>query len=213
MPITREQFSRIRRCDLETAMARALVELVRGRSFTAPGGPVRLLEVYEEWPDLNDGNVAPAACVLPDGDLTISAPQATPALMEDTWERQGEPGFGLYKLGEGTKDFLLEVRASSPEERSAVVGGLEDLLAVDPEVLMTDQGTRYGVVVELGDYYRVPARFTLLSSRKLDDSDSAAKNIEEAQLVVRCDAPKVIVGPVQPFKLNLVVSTGEGPIP
>jgi len=212
MPITREEFSRRRTCDLETAMARGLKRLLEAAVFPAPGGPVRFLEVFDEWPGLNDGNVAPAACVLPDNDITYSAPENTPALLEDTWERRGEPGFGLYKLSEGTKDLVVQARATTGAERTAIKGGIEEMF-VDPRVLMTDEGVRYGIITTLPDYYGVPARYTLISSRKPDDADSAARNIEEAEFVVRCEAPHVVVGPVQPFKLKMVVDVGDGPIP
>jgi len=212
MPITREEFSRRRTTDLETAMARGLKAVLQDAVFPAPGGTVRLLAVFDEWPGLNDGNVAPAACVLPNNDITYASPQNTPALLEDTWERRGEPGFGLYKLSEGTKDFVVQVRASTGPERAAIKGGVEEMF-VDPQVLMTDAGVRYGIIRELADYYRVPARYTLISSRKPDDAESAARNVEEAEFVIRCDAPHVVVGPVQPFKLKVVVDVVEGPIP
>jgi hypothetical protein len=212
--LPREAYSRKQTTDLETAMATALVAYLGGLSFPGPGGgpPIQLLQVFEEWAGFNDGDVPMAACVLPDGEIVYAPGQGTPTLLEDTWEPQGQAGWGLYRLSEATREFKVVARAPTGAERNAIKAGVETAF-VDPQVLMRPSGARYGILLDLPDYFGLRARFTITSSRKLDDGTNAISNIQEAEFTIRAEAPHVVVGPVQPLVLRTTVTVGEGPIP
>ncbi len=208
MPISREQYSRTRTTDLETSMALAIARLVGGTLFPGPGGigTIAFVRVYEEWADFNQDAVTPAAAVLPEGELMYGPSHMTPALLEDTWEPRGESGFGLYELSEASRSFQLTARAASASERDALKAGIEELFVLRPDVLMKPQGQRYGLISTMPEYYGLPVRLSLGSSHKGDDPDSVQKNIWEALFTVRAEAPHVVVGPVQPFRIKVVVS-------
>lgn len=214
MGITREQFSRRATLDLETALAAAIRRRLLEATFPGAGGVglVKFTEVFDEWPAQDDQYVAPAACVLPDGELMYGPSHPTPTLLEDTWEVRGEPGWGLYELSEASQSFEVVARAPTGAERNALKAGVETLFQ-DPRVLSVPSGARYGVLLGLPEYYGLQARFSIGASRKLDDGESAQKNIWQAQFTIRAEAAQVVVGPVQPFTLKTVVTECSGPIP
>ena len=196
-----DDYPRKQATDIETAMARAIARRLEEASFPLLAPPGKLLKVFDEWADYMDGNVAPSACVMPDGDLVFAPGQGTPTLLEDTWWPKGQPGWGLYKLSEATREFKVVARAATGAERNAVKAGV-DVLFFDPKMIGRPGGDRFGVLVQLDDYFCLPARLTLTASRKLDGADNAAKNIQEAEFTIRCEAAQVKVAPVQPFTLK-----------
>lgn len=214
MPISISQFSRKQSLDLETAMARAIVNFLSAQAYPGAAGIglIRFAQVFEEWPGSNDEFVSPGVCVLPDGELAYGPSHPTPRLLEDTWENPGEAGFGLYELSEASMAFQVVVRAPTGPERNALKAGIEQLF-VDPQVLMVPTGARYGVLANMPEYFGLNCRLSLGSSRKLDGADNAMKNINEAQFVIRAEAPHVRVGPVQPLTLKIVETDSLGPIP
>ena len=44
-------------------------------------------------------------------------------------------------------------------------------------------------------------------------ADSAAKNIWEARIAIRAQAPQVVLAAVTPFRITIVEETGTGDIP
>jgi hypothetical protein len=193
--------------DLETAMSLAVARAI-DRKYVGPDGrrPLSFQRVFKEWPTFNDEWVNPSAVVLPDGDLLYGPSHMTPTLMEDTWEVRGEPGFGLYKLDEATKEFDIGIRARTQAERNALKAGIEQIFVDDAIILAPlANKARNGIIVPMPEYWGLSCRLHLVSSRKLDDAAAAAANRWEALIHVRADAPHVKLGIVQPFRLSLKV--------
>lgn len=205
MAKTPQQYSRSQSLDLRAAMATALAKKLRETEFPTPaGGTIRFAEVFDAWPRYTDRHVAPAACVLPSSWI-YDAARMTPTLLEDTWEPKGAVGFGLYKLADITADFDIMIRAPSDAERSVLIAGLEQIW-VAPEVLMDPlQGARYGVLLEMPEYWNVCAGFALKSARVLDDETRAMREHREAILTVTGQAPQVKLAPVRPLSLTVRV--------
>lgn len=212
MPVfTPQQFSRSQSVDLETACALALIRWI-DQPYPAPGGgpaQIKLAQVFEDWATFQDNFVSPGAVVEPDGELLYGPGQTEPRLMEETWEPQGGVGFGLYVLSEATKDFTLTVRSSNQAERNALKAGIEAAF-VDPAVLLAPPlGARYGVVVQVPEYWDLPFTLKLLGSRKPDDAQKAAANIWDAEFRVAVQARHVKLGPVRPFVCRLTEKVGD----
>lgn len=224
---TVEQYSRKQTEDLETSISQA-VQAVLSRSFVGPGGSgviaIQPDQFFTDWADMNDNFVDPSAAIMPDGELKYGPSHPTPVLLEETWEPPGEQGFGLLELSEASREFEIAVRTGSAAARSALKAGIETAFQ-DPRGLTelgpggiigstrTAGGDRYGVVVQaMPSYWSLGCRLTLLGSRKIDDSDSASRNIWEARFRVMAEAPHVRLQVVQPMrvKIRLVEEDAEG---
>jgi hypothetical protein len=188
-------------------MALALARKLRAAVFPRPsGGQLRFAEVFESWPDYTQRFVPPAACVLP-GSWPYDAARMTPTLLEDTWEPHGDVGFGLYKTADISADFEINIRATSDAERAVLLAGLEDIWVAD-EVLMDHiSGARYGVLIEMTEYWGVCAGFALKSARVVDNEDMAIRNHREAIITVTGQAPQVKLAPVRPLKLTVRIDS------
>jgi len=214
MAFSREDYSRKQTVDLTTAMSQAIADRLTACAWPGPGGQgtIQLKRVFTDWPTFNDEFVPPSGCILPDPPLVYGPSHPTPRLLEETWEPQGQLGFGLYELQEATRDVEVVVRAPTSAERQALLAGIETTFQ-DPRLLMWRRGARNGVFVPMPGYFGIPCRLTFLSSQKHDDQDTAARNQNEATFVVRAEAKHVMLGPVAPFTLKTVMKVCEGPIP
>ena len=215
---TKEQFSRTQTEDLETAIGLAVLRILK-REFPGPGGEgvIRINDFFEDWADMNQNFVDPSAAILPNDELKYGPSHPTPRFLEDTWEPKGEQGFGLTELSEASREFEVSIRTTNAASRSALKAGIETAFQ-DPRGLLVLKGTteigatrtaggdRYGVVVEaMPEYWNLGCRITLLGSRKIDDADSAAKEIWEARFRLRAEAPHVVLQVMQPFKARIRV--------
>lgn len=207
MPFTRDQYSRTRTNSVRQAMAAALAESMREAQFQDQlGRAVRFARVYDAWPTHTDRLVVPAACVLPNP-TRFSESQLTPSLLRETWEPEGQAGFGLYKVAEVEADFEVEVRAPTSAERDVVLSGMEDLWTASDSRGVELSGfqpgltqPRYGIVCELPGYWGLCGAFWLQGSRPLDNEQSAIREHWSAICTIRGLAPAVRLGPVQPMK-------------
>lgn len=201
-------FSRQQTLGLRDSMAAALVRLLQDATFQAPGGfgTMKLAVAYTEWPSAPDEYISPAACILPGEGRDVDG-HLMPVLLEDTWEPQGLPGWGLYVLGDYEADFDIVVRAASAAERSAVIAGIEQVFVQDPEQMLIapDKNNRYGLLLDLPEYFQSQARFGLRSTRVLDDEETSKMEQREVTFTVTAQAKKLRIGLVQPFTLRLIV--------
>ena len=199
------QYSRTATLDLRSAMALSLARFLRDKVFFNPG-QFQFAQVFEDWPSYLKRFVSPSACVLP-GSWIYADALMTPHLLEKTVEPMNEAGemlaegFGLYKLSEMEVTLEVSLRASSVAERSSIILGLEDKFRA-PRLLMDDAaGPRYGIIVEMPEYYGMCARFALQSARVVDDEDRAMREQRDAVFVISGQAPQVTVGPVAPLSV------------
>jgi hypothetical protein len=202
----KEHYGRTATRDVRSAAALALRDHLATLTFVNGGAPFCFAEVFEEWPAYLDRYVPPSACVLP-GAWKYGDSNFTPTLLEDTWEPEGESGWGLYKTAELEVDFEVVVGATSPSEREAIVLGVEDAFQA-PGLLMDEaQGPRNAIILPLSAYYGLSARFALLSARVIDSEEQAMRERREAIFTIQVQAPKVKLGPVHPLALKLVINS------
>ncbi len=104
-------------------------------------------------------------------------------------------GFALYTIAEMVVPFVFVFRAQTSSQRKAFVKRLEEFFVEDgallpePSTLSKDvpvpdaqfQPVRYGRRIELGNYYKRKARFTLQAQQLLDSESSARENRWMAQ--------------------------------
>ena len=192
MPLA--QFSRKASLDVRDALAMALRRHVVALTF-AGSQAQQFAEVFEEWPSFNDSEVPPAACVLP-GEFKYSDAHMTPRLLEDTWEPKGMPGWALLKTAELACEFQLVIRTNLPAERPILMRAIEESFQKD-----TDQ--RYGILVDLPEYYQLKGRFVLLGGSVIDNEDTAMREKRDAAFTVSASAPKVQVVSVWPMALSI----------
>lgn len=205
------QYSRTASLNARAALALALRRHLEGLSFSLVGGAFTLAQVFDDWPSYQSRLVPPSACVLP-GSWRYADWAFTPHLLEDTVEPacvpgvgMSTPGFGLYKTAELECDFEVSVHSNTVAERDAVVLGIEDAF-VAPTVLMNEQrGPRYGILLDLPEYYALQGRFALQSARVIDNEETAMRESRDAVIVISCQAPKVQVGPVFPLRLKITL--------
>jgi hypothetical protein len=206
--LRKEEFSRQQSMGLRESMAAALVRLLQSTTFIGPlgRGVIKLETAFMEWPSYPDEYMGPAACVLPGEGKDVEG-RLLPNLLEDTWEPKGQPGWGLYVLGEYESEFTIRVRAASAVERDAIIAGVEQLFVQDPGQMLIapDKGNRYGTLLDLPEYFQSQARFGLKSTTVLDDEESAMREQREVAFIVSGQAKKLRVGLVQPFTLKLKV--------
>lgn len=206
----RLRYSRQQTLDLQTSMATAIADLLRGSKFPGPRGKgtISFAAVYDEWPSSQDNALSPSACVMSNDVLRYAPALLTPTLFEDTWEPVGQLGVGLYKLSEGECDFHVEMRAASRRERSALVAGIEALF-VEPLVLNDKQiGAQYGRTLPMPSYWNLDVRIALQEKALADDPESAKTNRWDATFLVRAQANHVRLDVVSPFRLTIVEQIG-----
>ena len=205
-----QQYSRKQTLDLETAMGAAVLRAI-DREYPGPGGEktIRFRQLFEDWPAFEDNHVGPAAVVLPGNDITYGPTHPTPKLLEETWETPGQAGLGLYELSEATREFDVQFRAATTAERNALKAGLESLFAT---IGPPPDGTFNGLQVALTEYWGLTGYVSLLRSRKLDDQETVAKNINEGRITVTVTAPLVALRPVQPFRVRIKLYVDGQPV-
>lgn len=213
MAFTLEQFSRKQTLDLSTAIATAVARHMKDALFPGPGGvgSIQLAEVFADWPSYEQAQLSPAGCILPDSALVYDEAYPTPFLLDETWEPVGAPGFGMYALSEVKRDLDVVVRAATSPERNALVAGIEGLF-FRPEISALPGPSRYGVLLTMPEYFDLPVRVSLAESRKMDNAESAVRNVWESQILLRTQAKHCVVRPVRPFNVNIHEIVGTDPI-
>ncbi len=205
MAFTINDFSRKQTTDLSAAISKAIARFLAGLTWSGAGGNAtcKFAEVFDAWPSLEDSGVPTSCCVLP-FKLVYEPTYPDPLLLEDTWEPkdQGVPGFGLFAVCAVHVDEVeIEIKAASDEERNAALAGVENVFR-EPNMLLPP--SRYGVVTLMDEYFGMPARLALVDAEKIDNADQAAQNVWEAVVTLRVQSKQVFVGPVQPFRIQVV---------
>lgn len=192
MPLA--QFTRTASLDARSALAMALRRHVEALQFVGSQAQ-QFAEVFEEWPSFNDSEVVPAACVLP-GEWKYGDAHMTPRLLEDTWEPKGMPGWALQKTSELMCEFQLVLRTNLPAERPILMRAIE-------ESFQNGTDERYGIIVDLPEYYQLTGRFVLLGGSVIDNEDTAMREKRDAAFTISASAPKVQIVPVWPMALSI----------
>ncbi len=198
---TRDQYSRKAVRDVRNAAAVVLARHLGGLSFELGGQSFSFTKVFDEWPSYAQRYKPPAACVLPAG-WSYGPWGLTPTLLEDTWEPKGQQGFGLYKTAELECEMEISIRTTSTAERETITLGVEDAFQADQMLMSQKAGPRNSVILFMPEYYNLPARFSLLKGRTIDDEDRAMREKRDVILTIGVQASKVKLGPVYPMALH-----------
>jgi hypothetical protein len=131
--------------------------------------------MHIQWPQNADEVLTfPAIGILPGEGQHIPI-GLSPAIDETTIDTYGM-GTVLWRLWEYQEDLQLELWASSPAERAAMVQGIE--LALSPSENVSNLRLR------MDNYFGTSACFTLLGAIRVEDGD-AAKERRRALMRVR----------------------------
>lgn len=206
------QYSRRASMDVRDACALALRRVLEGIDRVIDGERIIFAHVFDEWPTFDDKYDSPAACVLPPPAWDYSDSDMVPHLLEDTVEpnpipmpdegQTESPAYGLYKTAEMLDRFELIIRCGSTAKRSMLKLAVEDAFQTR-KVMMDPAGQRYGLLLDLPEYWSLTARASLISGANTDSEDAAARNLREATFVVSMQAPKVQLGEVWPMAMTI----------
>jgi hypothetical protein len=212
----REEYSHTATMDVRDACALALKRLLLSIDRTIEGEHIQFAQVFDEWPTSDDKFDCPAACVLPPPEWRYDDTGGTPKLMEQTIEplpiptpADGAivpPAFGLFKTAEMLDEFGIILRTTTTAKRSMLKLAVEEAFQT-ANVTMDPNGQRYGLLLDLPEYYDLKARASLLRGQNSDSDDAAMRNQREATFVVSMQAPKVQVGAVWPLALTVTRAT------
>lgn len=193
--------------DVRAAMAQALAQRINDAYYpTQDGQQLQFAEVFSRHPDPEDAWRAPGtACVLPAA-YPMEAARLTPSLIECTWEPAGMPGLALYQVAEIVSDFDIQIKCPTDAERGAFIAGLESMWVSDAGMMEPD-GARYGITLNLPEYWGLSATFSLKSVRVIDDAQSAMTQGREAVVTVTGQAAQVVLRHVRPMNLTVRVVT------
>ena len=195
--------------DVRDACALALSRVIQAIDKVIAGERVKFNHVFDEWPVFDDKYDPPAACVLAPPEYEYGDSNFVPRLLEDSIQTlagtvpKGEaPSFGLYKTAEMIDSYFLAIRAGSAAMRSVLKLAVED--AFQSPTSPTDwTGPRYGILLQLPEYWGLTARASLLRASNVDSEDAAMRNQREATFTVRIQAPKVQLVAVHPFTATI----------
>lgn len=173
----------IRETDARTALTRGLAQYLRTMEYNDPyGRQLRFNQVFETWAEPEDEALYPSAAIYSAEDAMYDMSKFTPAVNHK--ERIALPdGRYLVTMSEMVLPITLDVWANDPTGRMDLVGLMEDVLSpVD---------WRYGVLLELPHYFNERGTYELMSSKYIDDEDSAKRRIRRATFVLKGRVPVV----------------------
>lgn len=185
--------------DALTATRRGLAEYLEQVFLDIEGVRVRLQKVHPVWAEGEETAVFPSAAIVLVGDLTYDASSLTPTL--DPTCRLPDGGY-LVKYSELTATLMVDLFASSPDERAQVMLLLEDALnPVD---------WRYGFVLELPHYHNVRAVYELATAQSLDSEGTAIRRWREGSAVLNVRVPVVRPRTLPTMEVRVGVEVVDG---
>ena len=201
------QYSKSASMDVRDACALALARVIQGIDTVVAGNRVKFNHVFDEWPTFEDKYDPPAACIVAPPEWKYDDAGSAPRLLDDTVESVNTgtadpPSYGLYKTAEMIDEFGLEIRAGSAAMRSLLKLTVEDAFQTR-NVTMDPGGSKYGLLLDLPEYWGLTARASLLRGANTDSEDAAMRNQREAAFVISMQAPKVQLGAVYPFDVTI----------
>lgn len=181
-PDDKQKLTDRRETDCRTALARGLKEYleqlrVSTADGTGAGGrEIRFNQVLQTWAESEVPTKWPAAIVYALEAGTYDADSLSPSTFD-----LGS-GLTIRQVAEFTQNLVIEIWATDPIERMALVGMLED--ALDPVDWMT------GLRLELPHYHNARATFEKTSMAYLDTADDAQRRWRKAAIVVQGNVPQ-----------------------
>lgn len=172
----RQVWSNVRETDCRTALSRGVADYVRDMAVQVRGRLLQLKHVEHAWAPPETMAEFPGCCVYATEPGSYDASQFSPDVVNIE-------GACLKLTSEFSQMVAVEVWTNTPDERVAIVGGLEDLF--EPVDWMT------GFRLELGHYFNARATFEKLSMTYLDDPDNTTRRLRKALVVLLGKVPQV----------------------
>jgi hypothetical protein len=167
--------------DARTALTRGLAMYLRGLEFD--GGAGRILafgnRVFESYADPEVQAAFPSAMVSSDSPGNYDASRLTPG--EPVDRVQAAEGNALISTSEFVLDMVIDIWATEPRSRMALVAGMEQ--ALSPVDWM------YGLRLDLPFYFGARAGYELQSVQYIDSEESATRRYRRASMVVSGRVP------------------------
>lgn len=180
-----------RETDARTALTRGLAEYISTlRIETTDGRFVKFVQVYNTWAEPEDITYYPSAAVYASDPGNYDPSKFTPGglvnISGDTY---------LSSTSEIVFDMNIEIWATDPIERNALVAMLED--GLNPVDFM------YGAKLILPHYFGEIAEIEMLSQAYVDTSEDAKRRYRKAVVVVRGRMPVTRLMTAAPLQLRV----------
>lgn len=185
-----------RETDVRTALARGLKEYMEQLATVFNGMPYAFEVVKQTWGEPEELAKYPGAIVYATGAGAYDASKFTP--MVNSTRRIALPdGRYVVSPAEFVQDLAVEVWATSPEERQALVQMMED--ALNPSTF------RYGVLLELPHYHSERATYEMMTMAYEDTEIDAKRRYRKAMFAVTGRVPLVRLFSIPTAKPRSVV--------
>lgn len=183
--------------DTRTAITRGLAEYVEGLVVERPDGrEIRLQQVFSSWAEPEDNLVWPAAIAYTPTIGTYEASKLS-TVLNPNCQLPAPDGRFAVSPSEYTTAVVFEVWATDPEERTALVGALED--AFNPFL------GQYGFTLELPHYHNVRATYEPTQMGYMDTETDAIQRARKAMFTLEARMPliKLVSAPFAKPRLDL----------
>jgi hypothetical protein len=175
-------YTDVQEVDARTALARGLAEYIAQLRVDAPGGRhIQFKRVFPHWAVPEEDARYPSAIVYSTATGVYEPARLTPSLPDSRNKIVGSTNSYLISASSLQLNLTVEIWATDPEERSALVMNLERLL--NPVDWM------YGFRLELPYYFNQRATFSLLDMSYDDSEENAMRRYRKASFTMASEVP------------------------
>ena len=182
----RQVYALNRETDARTALTRGLAEYLAQLSVDFQGRPLAFANVFSSWAQPETQAIYPSAVVYSVEEGAYDASKLT--MDVNPRNRLPPPNDNAYVVSpaEFTLDVTIEIWATDPLERAAIVAMVED--AFSPSTWIGA-----GIRLELPHYCNERAEFEMISSRYEDTDEDSVRRYRKAFFKARGRVPVVRV--------------------
>lgn len=186
-PTTKQLITTRRDVDARTALAKGLMDYIRGRELVVNGRAVTFRKLFSTYAEQEDEAVYPSAAITTDGPGTYDAAKFNAGINKGD-AIPDVPEAYLLTSTDLVQNMTLEVWATSNAERAAVMLLLEEVLF--PVEWM------YGMRIAVPYYYGLHAEYLPLDSIYLDSAEDAKKRFRKVEITIEARIPiaRVVTG-------------------
>ena len=149
--------------DEDAAVRLALARVVRDfRGFEAPGVRSFKPTVYEEWPEESTEITFPSIVLL-DARGRWTKDMGNDLIEETVWPAYGPTKYVLRKDADYEVTLQMAAMGNDRHVRGALISGMRRALMSDPD--------RFGIIVEIPEYWGLQCRLTPMGIAKVDTED------------------------------------------
>lgn len=202
-PTEKQRYTINKETDARTALTRGLKEYLLQLQVNMEGRIIQFDQVFDTYPDFEDGARYPAALVhsMDEGVYDASKLTVTP----NTKTRMPSPDEDLYLVSPAEYVLMIKIEmwATDAVERAALCAMLED--AMSP-VLYIGSGVR----LELPHYHSTRAEYEMVSHTYTDGDAEAMRRFRVATMNVRGRVPVIRVASLVPARMRTKVKVVAG---